>query len=301
MPQRLPERLEAWRAAGETFVFGGHRIFYRTEGSGDPLLLLHGFPTASWDWHRIWDELTARFRVVAADMLGYGFSDKPLDHDYSFAEQADLQQALLERLGIGGPVDVLAHDYGDTVAQELLARQLDRSEGIRLRSVCLLNGGLDIEASRLRLIQRLLAGPLGPLVARFLGYWRFRRSFGAVFGPRTRPTEAEMREFWELVNFNDGRRAIFRVIRYLHERRRHRDRWVGALRRTEVPLRLVIGPADPISGVTIAARFREVVPDPDVVVLEEHVGHYPQIEAPAAVLAAFLDFVSGSESGLVEP
>lgn len=73
------------------------------------------------------------------------------------------------------------------------------------------------------------------------------------------------------------------------ERRTHRERWVGALLTTKVPMRLVDGALDPVSGAHLAARYRDLVPDPDVVLLPR-VGHYPQVEDPAGVLAAYLAF-----------
>ena len=117
-----------WREAGSYFDFRGHRIFYRDEGSGPALLCIHGFPTASWDWHRVWPELTRRFRVIAADMLGFGFSAKPLPHPYNIHEQADLQSALLEHLGLSS-FDLIAHDYGVSVAQEMMARSAATDDG----------------------------------------------------------------------------------------------------------------------------------------------------------------------------
>jgi pimeloyl-ACP methyl ester carboxylesterase len=73
------------------------------------------------------------------------------------------------------------------------------------------------------------------------------------------------------------------------ERRAHRERWVGALVNATIPLRLVDGPEDPVSGAHLAARYRELVPDADVVLLPG-IGHYPQVEAPEQVVAAFLAF-----------
>ncbi len=57
-----------------------------------------------------------------------------------------------------------------------------------------------------------------------------------------------------------------------------------------MPLRLVNGTLDPVSGAATVARYRDLIPNPDVVVLND-VGHYPQVEAPGAVLDAFLAFV----------
>ncbi|HEY1957712.1 MAG TPA: alpha/beta hydrolase [Polyangiaceae bacterium] len=281
--------LSAWRDEGRSFTWRGHRIRHWEGGGGNapPLLLIHGFPTASWDWHLVWDDLCGRFsRVIAADMIGFGFSDKPKRYDYAIHDQADLQEALLAELGVG-QCHVLAHDYGDTVAQELLARRT-RAE---LLSVCFLNGGLFPETHRARFVQRVLAGPLGPALARLVNERSFRRSFSGVFAKDTKPTRAEISDLWRLVAENDGPAVFPKLIGYMEERKRFRERWVGALVRATIPLRVIDGADDPVSGAHMVARYREIVPNPDVILLHG-VGHYPQLEAPRAVLDGFLDHVT---------
>jgi pimeloyl-ACP methyl ester carboxylesterase len=283
---------ETWRAEGRTFQFGPHAIFYRDAGQGPALLAIHGFPSASWDWHPLWTELTSRFRVIAADLLGFGWSAKPRPHAYSILEQATLQEQLLAHLGIPR-VHLLAHDYGDTVAQELLARQEERTRsgapGLAIDSACLLNGGVFPEAHRPRTVQKLLAGPLGPLVARLSTQRSFGAGLTAVFGPSTPPGAQLLGELWTLLRHNDGNLILPALLGYMAERRQHRERWVGPLLRAPIPIRLVDGMADPVSGAHLVARYRELVPHPDVVELPQ-IGHYPQVEDPAGVLAAFLEF-----------
>jgi pimeloyl-ACP methyl ester carboxylesterase len=286
--------LDEWRAGGRTFDYRAHAIFHRDDGAGPALVCVHGFPTASFDWHRLWPRLTAGWRVIAPDMLGFGFSAKPRPYAYSILDQATLHEALLAHLGVERVV-LLAHDYGDTVAQELLARCLDRqaagTPGLAIRGVCFLNGGLFPEAHRARFIQKLLASPFGPLLSRLANEASFGKSFAAVFGARTQPSPAQLRDFWTLVRHGGGARIGHLLIRYIDERRRHRERWVGALRRATVPLRLIDGTDDPVSGRHMADRYREVVPAPDVVLLEG-IGHYPQIEDPDAVWHAFAAFAA---------
>ncbi len=291
--------LEAWHDAGRTYRYRGHDIFYRQQGSGDPLVLIHGFPTASWDWRPVWATLAARYRLIAPDMIGFGFSAKPRDYSYSIMDQADLHEGLLESMGVQ-QVHLLAHDYGDTVAQELLARHSERqssgSPGLKLRSVCFLNGGLFPETHRPRLVQKLLISPVGPLLVRFMGERSFGRSFSAVFGPKTQPSPEELKDFWRLVSYNDGLQVFPRLIRYMAERRQHRARWVGALQNAKIPLRVIDGAVDPVSGQHMVERYRELVPNPDAVLLK-NIGHYPQVEHPQGVLDAYLPFVAQAAAG----
>jgi len=290
-----------WRAAGATLAWQGHDVFYRDSSRDSAhgaapdanadrpaLLLLHGFPTSSWDWRHIWDALARSYRVIAFDYVGFGFSAKPPGYRYNMADQADLQEAFLRQHGVS-EYHVLAHDYGDTVAQELLARQAEPGSRPRLASVAFLNGGLFPEAHRPLLTQKLLLSVLGPVVAQLMSQRAFARAMGRIFGPETQPDEALLEAFWQLIEFNDGRRAFPSLIRYMVERRQHRERWVGALEKPTVPLKLIDGGADPISGSHMVDRYRELVPQPDVTLLPA-IGHYPQCEAPREVLAAYLAF-----------
>ncbi|SFD71344.1 Pimeloyl-ACP methyl ester carboxylesterase [Pseudomonas citronellolis] len=289
--------LRDWRAQGRTFDFNGYAIRYWEAGEGEPLLLIHGFPSASWDWNKLWQPLAERYRVIACDMLGFGDSAKPRNHAYRILEQADLQQALLEHLAVREPVHLLVHDYGNSVGQELLARHLEGR--IELASLVFLNGGLFPETHRPVLSQKLLLSPLGGFFGRFFDRGKLAANFAKVFGPRTRPSEEELDAFWSLIACNDGPKVMHRLIHYILDRREHRERWVGAMQRTSVPLRLIDGPVDPISGAHMVERYRQLIPRPDTVMLDG-IGHYPQTEAPEQVLAHYLAF-RARLAGQVQP
>lgn len=292
--------LREWQAAGQSFDWKGHKIF--TIKAGDwsdttkPVLcLIHGFPTASWDWANQWQALSERFRVAALDMIGFGFSEKPTGYAYSIMDQADLHEAWLATLGVEH-YHILAHDYGDTVTQELLARHIDREHsgeaGLRIDSVIFLNGGLFPEQLRPTLNQHILNSPLGGLFARLMSRKRFGTGFNEVFGPDTKLGEAELDQYWSLLNTNGSIKTIgHRLIKYIGERSTHRARWVGALQTNSVPMRVIDGALDPVSGVHMVDHYKTLVANPDCIVLDD-VGHYPQLEAPDQVLNAVLDFYS---------
>lgn len=281
--------LDEWRAQGQTLDFRGHAIRYWIAGdpAAEPLLLIHGFPSASWDWHRLWALLAERYRLIACDMLGFGYSAKPRGHAYSLLEQADLQQVLLAHIGEQRPLHVLAHDYGDSVAQELIARHQDGH--LQLASCVFLNGGLFPETHHPVRVQKLLLGPLGPLIGRLFSRRKLEQGFSRIFGPGTQASAAELDALWQLVACNNGPAVMHRLIRYMPERRQQRQRWVTAMQATDVPMRVIDGAFDPISGAHMVARYRELIADADTVLLEG-IGHYPQLEAPAAVLEHYLQF-----------
>jgi pimeloyl-ACP methyl ester carboxylesterase len=282
----VPLTPDAWAAGGQVVRWRGHDLFARVAGHGPPLLLLHGFPTSSWDWARVWPRLQARHLVLALDMLGFGRSDKPRDFPYSVLAAADQWVAFAIAMGIT-EAHVLAHDYGDSVAQELLARQVAGTLPFRIASVVFLNGGLFPEAHKPVPVQRWLAGPLGPVIARLSGFGRFATTMRRIC--TTPPTDEELREHWRLLRLDNGHRVLPALLGYLRERRTHRERWLDAMQRCDIPLRLVVGLDDPISGLSIARRYRALMPVADVVELAG-VGHYPQIEDPDAVVQAVEEF-----------
>ncbi|MEL6360701.1 MAG: alpha/beta hydrolase [Pseudomonadota bacterium] len=284
--------LDEWRSSAQFLTVGTHRMAWWSSGENDEtkpwLLLIHGYPTSSWDWTAVWPVLEKKFRLVAMDMLGFGLSSKPRDHSYSIIEQADLQEVLLEFLNIS-EAHLFVHDYGNTVGQELLARHNEKSLSFSLKSMVFLNGGLFPEMHRARPVQRLGLTPLGPLLGKMMSRDRLRTSFDKVFGPETKASEEEISGHWKLMKENNGLAVLHRLLRYIPERRANRPRWVKALSETTIPLRLINGGADPVSGEHLFYYYREHVPDADAVLLED-IGHYPHTEAPARVCEGFLAF-----------
>jgi pimeloyl-ACP methyl ester carboxylesterase len=295
--------LERWKAAGKQFDYLGFDIFYRVEGSGPALLLIHGYPFNTWDWAPIWDRLTARFTVIAPDMIGMGFSAKPVAYEYSVHDHADMHEALLAHLGVDR-IHVLAHDLGDSVGQEMLARfefGEQSSAPVGIDTITWLNGGLFNETYTPRALQKLLSRtPLGDILSPLQGTSLSRRlvepTINEMFGPDTKPSRRMLDLFHQILEYNDGTRVTHKVGRFVNDRYLHRNRWVRAMRQTTIPMRLIDGPADPNSGAHMAKRYLEVIPNPDVVMLDERIAHWPQIEAPDAVLAHFLEHVDAHSS-----
>lgn len=287
--------LRAWRDGGEFITVGDRRIYCRRAGTGPRLLLIHGFPTSSFDWAPTWPMLTSRFEVLAFDLLGLGFSAKPRGHRYRVREQADLVEAVAHHFDWHSAF-VLAHDYGDTVAQELLARSNhDAARGaLRMQRLCLLNGGLFPETHRARLIQQLLASPVGPALIGLMSRRGFARNMNTLFSPMRPLDETAIDEYWALLQHESGIHAMPSLLGYMAERRQERARWVGALQTTDTPLRLICGALDPVSGLHMSKRYMELVPRADVVLLDD-VGHFPQLEAPERVFAAVSAFFTGDQ------
>lgn len=279
----------SWREGAQTFTFEGQRIAYWTAGAGKPLLLVHGFPTCSWDWHKVWHPLSQRHRLVACDMLGFGLSNKP-PYGYSIARQASIQQALLKHLEIAR-FDALVHDYGVSVGQEMLARQQDGSGNAGLDQMIFLNGGIFPGKHRPRLIQQLGASPLGFIVSQLMSRERFGKSFSAVFGPDTQPSDSELDIFWAFITHNNGHRRFHKLLHYMAERRTHEARWFDALKHAQEQIGLINGALDPVSGEHVYAEWAHRLPNARQHLLP-NVGHYPQVEDADAVSRQVLEWLA---------
>uniref|UniRef100_A0A8C0E3I5 Mesoderm specific transcript n=1 Tax=Balaenoptera musculus TaxID=9771 RepID=A0A8C0E3I5_BALMU len=266
-PPQLSPALHSWKSSGKFFTYKGLRIFYQDSvgvvGSPEIVVLLHGFPTSSYDWY-IWEGLTLRFhRVIALDFLGFGFSDKPRPHHYSIFEQASIVEALLRHLGLQNRrINLLSHGYGDIVAQELLYRfKQNRSGRLTIKSLCLSNGGIFPETHRPLLLQKLLkdGGMLSPILTRLMNFFVFSRG----------------------------------LLQYINQRKKFRRRWVGALASVSIPIHFIYGPLDPVNPYPeFLELYRKTLPRSTVSILDDHISHYPQLEDPMGFLNAYMGFIN---------
>jgi pimeloyl-ACP methyl ester carboxylesterase len=280
----LPARVEAWGSRGHAEWFRGHCIHcFHQPGEGPLLLLLHGFPTCSYDWRHLIDLLPER-EVLAFDFLGFGLSDKPHGHDYRLAWQADLVEELVRRHGSGSPVRLVAHDMGTSVATELLARDIDGQADIELSEALLFNGSMIIERASLTPGQKLLRSRLGSLFVHLSTGWFFRQQLGSVFGEAHPLSAEEGADQWALMKFNGGNHIAHKLIGYTFERARHADRWHGAIRDWPKPLSFAWGLRDPVATTHVLAGLRDLRPAAPVIELPD-LSHYPQAEDAEAFSA----------------
>lgn len=273
----------------------GHRIAhwqsvdFQKSHNKDAVLFIHGFPSAAWDWHFQWKHLAGQYRLLCLDLLGFGLSDKPKDHAYSLLEQADIVQALLNKLGVKN-YHILAHDYGDSVAQELLSRQEAKDKATNILSLCFLNGGLFASHHRPLFAQKLLKSRLGGLASHFMNKASLRRGFNKIFAPKSQPSDYEIETLWQLIEHNDGKRVLPKLLSYIDERSQHTKRWIDSMSSTTVPLYFINGVHDPISGQHMLDHYIDIIPNARTTALD--VGHYPQLEAPKEVLALYQTFLN---------
>ena len=275
--------VDAWRARGRLRTVGTDRVFVvDVPATGTPvappLLVLHGFPTSSFDFHRVVDALAADRRVVLFDYPGYGLSDKP-DRRYRLVDHAETAAALVADLGIDR-LGLLTHDIGDTIGGELLARQAEGAWPVEVTNRVLANGTLFMDLVQLSAGQQLLeALPDERLDAGVLTREAVVGGLVATFSSSHGVDDAEVGAAWELISAAGGERLLARHARYIEERRRDEGRTTPPVLHHPSPLTVVWGTDDPIAVATMADRVEAARPDARVVRLDG-VGHYPMVEAP---------------------
>ena len=283
----------SWSARGERRTIFGHEVFTVVEGEGPrlPLLVLHGFPSSSRDFVLAMPRLADGRKVVVHDHLGFGESDKPDAYSYSLVEQAEVAIDLWRSLGITKG-HLVAHDYGTSVATEILARRLRNMCPIDFASVTLCNGSVHIELAHLTPSQRLLRHPrVGPIFARLASKTVFLAQLRRILGDPDSVPRAELDAMWDGMIRARGRAALPRLASYMAERTRFHRRWVGALEALDRPAHVLWGRRDPVAVPAIAEQLAREIPGAKLTWLDD-LGHYPMLEAPDRWASALLGFVS---------
>jgi haloalkane dehalogenase len=158
MKSEVADAIDAHRSAGRQFEAGGTRSFVRTEGDGEPVVLMHGVPVSSYLYRKVLPLLAERgLRGVAFDLPGLGLAEKRPDFDYTWSGLGRWTGAAIDALGIEG-CHLVLHDVGGPIGLEWALRNRER-----VRSLTVLDMMLDVASFRRVWTMALAAPPvIGP-------------------------------------------------------------------------------------------------------------------------------------------
>ncbi len=263
---------------------------YRRGSSENFISFLHGYPTSSLDYVHLLDRIPKKYHVIAHDHLGFGESDKPISHNYLLADQADLTIGLYESLG-AHHVHIVAHDYGTSVATEIIARNNEGQINFSIESVTLCNGSMLIEMAQLRVIQRLLKSKLfGNVVTRLSTASTFHRNMKNIWFDKNLYHREEMNRHWELLISNNGKKVLPKITRYIDQRYTYYNRWIGGLEQSRLPFHILWAANDPVAVVEMAYKLDSKIQNSSLTIIEE-CGHYPMIEKGQEWLNHVIKFI----------
>lgn len=261
---------------GEFVDVGGVRLYYYamgTRGAGEPIVLLHGFPTSGHLWNEVAPLVPAGHRVVVVDLLGYGRSDRPSGNPVTLAGHAERIVDLLDQLGINYAC-VVGHDVGGGVAQAMAIRHPER-----VSRLCLVDSiGFDEWPTR----DVKLARAMLPLTRHLPSTWllsilRADLLRGYVDHERgTHSIEKYVRPFASV----EGRDTFMEHLLALDPA--ETQAWSPRLRDIVAPTAIVWGQHDPFLPLTLARRLHQSIPGSTLDVLP-NVRHFTPEEAPGKI------------------
>ena len=284
----------------ETTVLG-RRIFYRDSGTDDAptLLLLHGFPSGSHQFRRMFDVLGARYRLVAPDYPGFGHSESPPPgvgagrFEYTFDNVAAVVEAFVEQLGLA-PFVMYVFDYGAPIGFRLAARHPDWVRGLVVQNGNIYEEGLSETA---KVVTALRPGDPGAdeRIRQLLRPEITRSQYLTGAGDPTRISP----DGWTLdQHFLDlpGRDDI-QVALHLdyHSNLPHYPDWQAWLRRHRPPTLVTWGRGDPFFTEVGARAYVDDLPDAEVHLFDT--GHFA-LEEALEPIAALIDRFLGRLGGL---
>jgi pimeloyl-ACP methyl ester carboxylesterase len=269
----------------------GNRIAYRDEGDGETLLLVHGVTGSSATWRELIGRLAGDFRVIAPDLLGHGESDKP-ESDYSLGGLAGWLRDFMDALGIARAT-LVGQSLGGAIAAQFAYEHRTSCE----RLILIDSGGLEPELSwPLRMLSvpgaELLLPVVTPHPVREVG--NRIRSLCAAAGLSS-PTGAQLWTTFASMSDDATRASSLRTLRSVAD---YRGQAINALTRpylaAQLPVQLIWGERDRVVPVQHGYAVHEAMPGSRLTVLAD-VGHFPHVEAPAAVDGIIRDFVATTE------
>jgi pimeloyl-ACP methyl ester carboxylesterase len=281
-----------WLATGRHVELNGMPIFVHERGTGPAVLLLHGFPTSCYDWVGIIDRLSDAYRCIALDFPGYGLSDKPAAYSYSLFQQTDFVEDLAHELGVD-EAHVVSHDVGTSVHTELLAREQEGRLAFRLSSSTFLNGSMLQDVATITQFQKLLANnetlPQAMAICENITT-NYIDGLKAVMKKPECISDDDAAVMNDLLRYQDGNSRLPSLSLYMRERYLHKERWIGALRKTNAPLQFVWADGDPVANVNVGRGLSKEAPQAKYTELPG-LGHFLLMEDPEAVAEHIRSFI----------
>ena len=290
--EEMPDCIKDWTKGGYFTEFSGHKVFVHASGpkGKEGVLVVHGYPGSSWDWSGVVGPVSEKTRIVVPDMIGFGQSDTPLTgtfkDNFSLLKQADLYEAVAAKEGLE-TVILVAHDMGQTVGLELMARQEEGKLPFRIKHAILLNGSTLVDMVELTPGQKKSLKMPDKALAKAAPREEWHKDLAPSYGKKMHGSKDKLDMALDCqvaqIYANDGGRVMSNIVRYLLERKEFYNRWVGTLANFDsAPLTVYWGKDDPVAVLPMADRIKAWRPYTTLYKLDG-IGHWPSIEAPDVI------------------
>ncbi|MEW6736436.1 MAG: alpha/beta hydrolase [Acidobacteriota bacterium] len=280
-------------------VVDGVRIHYQEKiddpkrrATAETMVLLHGFCSSNYTWKDCMLPLaTAGYRVIAPDLKGFGFSEKPADQRYDITDQAKLIIGLLDSLGVE-QATFIGNSYGGAVSMACALRNPDRVKQLVLVDAVHNNGALGRRPIYVRMMRtRGVAEVFGPLL---FGSPRLVRHYlSNMYHDKTVVTEERYHAYHRPLRAASCQAAAITTMRQWEAS------WLEQeLSAIAVPTLIIWGEYDWALPVEWGAELHLAMPNSQFIVIP-NCGHLPQEERPEETCAFILDFCAMSSPATV--
>ena len=276
-----PAPIEIPEGVPGTFIqIDSKQIRYIDSGSGTPLVFIHGFGSSIFSWRKNLDVISKHHRVCAPDLPGFGYSDKPLEADYSIDAYADFIIQFMDRLQIEQAV-LVGHSLGGGIALLACLKYPSRVKALIL---------LDAEAYPIEppLMLKVAQLPvIRSVIHRAIGEWVVRISLERSYYNHDLITDDLVAEYYRPFLTENGRPAAIKVLQAMdfEELRKLPRRYRNIRKKTLI----LWGKEDRISRIHLAHKLREDLRYSRLIIIPES-GHLVSEEKPEAVNRAILNF-----------
>jgi pimeloyl-ACP methyl ester carboxylesterase len=272
---------------------GNRQIAYVEEGTGEPLVLLHGCPFHSYEWRDVIPILAERYRVIAPDLLGLGDTPVSLADDYGLRCDAEMVCDLLDALGLES-AHFVGHDHGGATCLLLMNLAPERMRSVVLTNIEAYDDWPSAEETPfLHLIVRTPTSPVlwGLMHSPFFRRWAFsiaahRRQVLTyeTLKAIVQPLIATPVRWQRLRRFFAGQLDA--------GNRSETVRAVAGMRCFNAPTLILWGRHDGNFGEPVARKLLDDIPGAERIEWMEESGHLPMLEEPSAYAAAVADFAT---------
>lgn len=263
-------------------------MHYVDEGGGDPVLLVHGTPTWSFEYRHLINALSKHHRCIAPDHLGFGLSERPAGFAYTPEAHAAALGEFVDRLGLDR-VTLVVHDFGGPIGLPLALRL----QSVVARIVVLNSWAwpLDDDPEMVR-AARLVGGAVGRWLYQYANI-EFRLIVPSAYGDRRKLTSAILRQYSSAFDDRPARGQVLHTLAtaLLGSRAHYQSVLEGMPTLRALPVLIVWGLKDSFFKPHYLARWQQLLPEAKVVTLPK-AGHWPHEEEPARVIEEIARFLN---------
>ncbi|MEG1547372.1 MAG: alpha/beta fold hydrolase [Clostridia bacterium] len=254
------------------------RIHYLEEGTGEPLILLHTVGQSLYTWRLVFQRLSEHYRVIALDLLGHGYSDRPISFGYTIRDHAESIRLFMDAMDIES-----AHFMAFSMGSAYVGQFAVDNPGRVGRILMIAPGGVSAEMPLpVRLIDSTIFGGIASML---YNRGTVRRILEDCFFDLTCVSEDMVQEYYKSASDLEGRRAIRSSLHFFDE-----TALTKRIRELDTPILIVRGGEDKWRTSEQTEELHTILPDAGYSIIR-NAGHVVQEEKPDRVIASVLEFI----------